>query len=133
MTRFFVLGGAEIAGSTEINPRKCDRLKKLEAEQSDSMFVFLSDVWLDHPDVMAKLAKLFAGKQLKPRVFTHDTTCVSGPTWLFLTLHPRDLTRVFSCVGYHAVPPTAFVLMGNFLSTVDPGAQHAKTLKVCRE
>ena len=73
----------------------------LRIEQSDSgpegdaMFVFLSDVWLDRPEVVSNLAKLFA--------------------------------------GYSAIPPTAFVFMGNFNQDPPSGAggivAQAKTLK----
>lgn len=66
------------------------KLQQLEKENSDAMFVFLSDVWLDKASVMENLGKLFA--------------------------------------GYSAMPPTCFVLMGNFLSA-PYGSQHAKVLK----
>eukprot|EP00096_Caligus_rogercresseyi_P012735 TRINITY_DN5434_c1_g1_i1.p1 TRINITY_DN5434_c1_g1~~TRINITY_DN5434_c1_g1_i1.p1 ORF type:complete len:343 (-),score=85.88 TRINITY_DN5434_c1_g1_i1:81-1109(-) len=54
------------------------RLARMEKDRGDAMFVFLSDVWLDKPDVQKKLHQLFA--------------------------------------GYSPMPPTCFVLMGNFLS-----------------
>ncbi len=66
------------------------KLARLEKERADaSMFVFLSDVWLDRPAVLQMLNKMFA--------------------------------------GYAAMPPTCFVLMGNFLS--EPyGSRQARVL-----
>ena len=59
--------------------RQNKKLIQLEKDNPESMFVFLSDVWLDRADVMGRLSKLFA--------------------------------------GYSAMPPSCFVLMGNFLSS----------------
>ena len=55
-------------------------LADLEATNSEAMFVFLSDVWLDVAAVTDRLRRLFS--------------------------------------GYSSFPPTAFVLCGNFLSSV---------------
>eukprot|EP00095_Tigriopus_kingsejongensis_P007588 maker-scaffold417_size177606-snap-gene-0.41 protein:Tk07588 transcript:maker-scaffold417_size177606-snap-gene-0.41-mRNA-1 annotation:"hypothetical protein LOTGIDRAFT_218232" len=67
-----------------------EQLLKIQEEDNDAMFVFLSDVWLDKADVMENLSKLFA--------------------------------------GYSAMPPTAFVLMGNYLS-IPYGSGQAKALQ----
>ncbi|XP_065057553.1 DNA polymerase epsilon subunit 2-like [Rhopilema esculentum] len=67
-----------------------EKLKKIEQENQDAMFVFLSDVWLDQPKVMAKLRILFG--------------------------------------GYAEVPPTLFVLCGNFCSK-PYGTNYFKTMK----
>lgn len=57
------------------------------------MMVFLSDVWLDKPEVMTRLKRLF--------------------------------------VGYSAMPPTAFIFMGNFMSSsvTETGPQKIKAFK----
>ena len=52
----------------------------METNNPDSMFVFLSDVWLDNVGVFDRLRTLFS--------------------------------------GYNSMPPTVFVLCGNFLSCV---------------
>lgn len=77
-------------GPSETCAKKCAKLAKIEAENSDALFVLLSDVWLDSPFVMASLKKLFA--------------------------------------GYNSIPPTAIVLMGNFLQS-PYGADQAKVLR----
>lgn len=46
------------------------KLKQIEQENKDTMFVFLSDVWLDQAKVMAKLRILFGGyKEMPPALF----------------------------------------------------------------
>eukprot|EP00094_Tigriopus_californicus_P009484 TCALIF_09146-PA protein Name:"Similar to POLE2 DNA polymerase epsilon subunit 2 (Homo sapiens)" AED:0.02 eAED:0.02 QI:0/0/0/0.75/1/1/4/0/457 len=77
-------------GPLETCAKKSEKLLQIEKRNIDAMFVFLSDVWLDKPDVNEKLGRLFA--------------------------------------GYSAMPPTAFVLMGNFLSS-PYGSDQAKVLK----
>ncbi|GFR26086.1 DNA polymerase epsilon subunit 2 [Trichonephila clavata] len=67
-------------------------LKRAEEANTDAMFVFLSDVWLDQLQVMQKLQVLFA--------------------------------------GYSLMPPTCFVLIGNFLSLPIVGS-HSKTFEEC--
>ena len=42
-----------------------EKLALTEQNNTDAMFVFLSDVWLDEPEVQARLRKLFAGKRLE--------------------------------------------------------------------
>jgi DNA polymerase epsilon subunit 2 len=65
---------------------------RIEAENDSAMFVFLSDVWLDKPEVTLRLKRLF--------------------------------------LGYSAMPPTAFVFMGNFMaSTADSGPIKIKKMK----
>ena len=47
-----------------------EKLKMIEQDNQDAMFVFLSDVWLDHPKVMAKLRILFGGyAEMPPALF----------------------------------------------------------------
>eukprot|EP00794_Sanderia_malayensis_P000497 gene497-1143_t len=47
-----------------------DKLKQIENENQDAMFVFLSDVWLDQPKVLARLRILFGGySEMPPALF----------------------------------------------------------------
>ena len=47
-----------------------EKLKQIEQENQDAMFVFLSDVWLDQAKVMAKLKILFGGyAEMPPALF----------------------------------------------------------------
>ncbi|XP_042906684.1 DNA polymerase epsilon subunit 2 [Parasteatoda tepidariorum] len=68
------------------------KLREIEEENSNAMFVFLSDIWLDQFKVMQKLQVLFA--------------------------------------GYSQMPPTCFVLIGNFLSLPIVGSQ-SKVFEDC--
>ncbi len=77
-------------GPSDVCAKKDEKLAKMERENPEAMFVFLSDVWLDRPNVVDALRRLLA--------------------------------------GYSAMPPTCFVLMGNFLSS-PYGKDHAKVLK----
>lgn len=38
------------------------KLKQLEDENKDAMFVFISDVWLDQVEVLEKLHTMFSGR-----------------------------------------------------------------------
>lgn len=38
------------------------KLKQLEDENKDAMFVFISDVWLDQVEVLEKLHIMFSGR-----------------------------------------------------------------------
>ena len=47
-----------------------EKLEVAEQVNSDAMFVFLSDVWLDEAEVQLRLRKLFAGySDLPPTAF----------------------------------------------------------------
>jgi len=82
--------GGPLEASAKSN---ADLLRIEQSGSDDGTLVILSDVWLDKPSVMSKLAKLFA--------------------------------------GYAAIPPTAFIFMGNFTSEVHPGgaATHSRSLQ----
>ena len=67
-------------GGGDTSAKASSMLADLEATNSEAMFVFLSDVWLDVAAVTDRLRRLFS--------------------------------------GYSSFPPTAFVLCGNFLSSV---------------
>ncbi|XP_030070184.1 DNA polymerase epsilon subunit 2 [Microcaecilia unicolor] len=77
-------------GPSSTSVKASVKLKQLEEENEDAMFVFVSDIWLDQVDVLEKLRIMFA--------------------------------------GYSAVPPTCFILCGNF-SSAPYGKNHVKSLK----
>ncbi|CAM9215034.1 unnamed protein product [Ascophyllum nodosum] len=56
------LGRADLFG-TGVNPQQMERMRQLEIKASDAMFVIVSDVHLDKPQVMEKLEVLFDGFQ----------------------------------------------------------------------
>jgi len=71
-------------GPSDTSLKTSTALAEMEVNNPDSMFVFLSDIWLDNVSVVERLRRLFS--------------------------------------GYNSMPPTAFVLCGNFLSCVgEPG------------
>lgn len=53
-------------GPADFCPKTCSKLALLESQQSDAMFVFLSDVWLDSPYIINKLRELFSGYNAMP-------------------------------------------------------------------
>uniref|UniRef100_A0A8C7Y5Z1 DNA polymerase II subunit 2 n=1 Tax=Oryzias sinensis TaxID=183150 RepID=A0A8C7Y5Z1_9TELE len=65
-------------GPSSTSVKASSKLKQLEEENEDAMFVIVSDVWLDSVEVMEKLNIMFS--------------------------------------GYAAMPPTCFILCGNFSS-----------------
>ncbi|KAK3092347.1 hypothetical protein FSP39_001653 [Pinctada imbricata] len=79
-------------GLSNVCAKASVKLKQVEQENQDAMFVILSDVWLDQVKVMEKLRVLFT--------------------------------------GYCDMPPTCFILCGNFLSSPQ-GGKHVKVLKDC--
>ena len=92
MTRSYFGSANFFGGPLEISAKSDQRLVQLESQDESSMLVFLSDVWLDKPEVLNRLKRLF--------------------------------------VGYSAMPPTAFVLMGNFMSSnTESGPQKIKAFK----
>ena len=57
-------------GPLEISAKVDKGLARIEAEDEAAMFVFLSDVWLDKPEVMTRLKRLFAGySEMPPTAF----------------------------------------------------------------
>lgn len=53
-------------GPLEITPKADQRLKVVEEQNDGAMFVFISDLWLDRPEVMARLKTLFLGYSKMP-------------------------------------------------------------------
>uniref|UniRef100_A0A7N6FET6 DNA polymerase epsilon subunit n=1 Tax=Anabas testudineus TaxID=64144 RepID=A0A7N6FET6_ANATE len=77
-------------GPSTTSVKASAKLKQLEEENEDAMFVIVSDVWLDSVEVMEKLNVMFS--------------------------------------GYAAMPPTCFILCGNF-SSAPYGKTQMKSLK----
>ncbi|XP_055497097.1 DNA polymerase epsilon subunit 2 [Leucoraja erinacea] len=76
-------------GPSPTSVKSSAKLKQLEEENEDAMFIFISDVWLDQVEVLEKLHMMFS--------------------------------------GYSSMPPTCFVLCGNF-SSAPYGKSQIKTL-----
>ncbi|XP_054827711.1 DNA polymerase epsilon subunit 2 isoform X2 [Eublepharis macularius] len=53
-------------GPSSTSVKASAKLKQLEEENEDAMFVFLSDVWLDQAEVLEKLRIMFAGYSSMP-------------------------------------------------------------------
>lgn len=51
-------------GPSTISVKASAKLKQLEEENEDAMFVIVSDVWLDSVEVMEKLNLMFSGQLL---------------------------------------------------------------------
>ncbi|XP_028421920.1 DNA polymerase epsilon subunit 2 [Perca flavescens] len=77
-------------GPSTTSVKSSAKLKQLEEENEDAMFVIVSDVWLDSVEVMEKLNIMFS--------------------------------------GYASMPPTCFILCGNF-SSAPYGKTQIKSLK----
>uniref|UniRef100_H2MC41 DNA polymerase epsilon subunit n=1 Tax=Oryzias latipes TaxID=8090 RepID=H2MC41_ORYLA len=77
-------------GPSSTSVKASSKLKQLEEENEDAMFVIVSDVWLDSVEVMEKLNIMFS--------------------------------------GYAAMPPTCFILCGNF-SSAPYGKTQNRSLK----
>lgn len=48
-------------GPSTTSVKASAKLKQLEEENEDAMFVIVSDVWLDNVEVMEKLSLMFSG------------------------------------------------------------------------
>uniref|UniRef100_A0A8D3BAG4 DNA polymerase epsilon subunit n=1 Tax=Scophthalmus maximus TaxID=52904 RepID=A0A8D3BAG4_SCOMX len=96
-------------GPSTTSVKASAKLKQLEEENEDAMFVIVSDVWLDNVEVMEKLNLMFSGLHTM-RNHSHLASLI-----LFFT-------------GYAAMPPTCFILCGNF-SSAPYGKTQIKSLK----
>ncbi|XP_059179397.1 DNA polymerase epsilon subunit 2-like isoform X2 [Physella acuta] len=84
-------------GPSSIQVKSSNRLAQIEAENTDAMFVLLSDVWLDHPKVMEKLNVLFKGySDFPPTAFIICGNFLSSPKVLS---HAKTLTDCFRDLG----------------------------------
>lgn len=67
-------------GTSSTSVKVSAKLKQLEQENEDAMFVFISDVWLDNLKVMQKLRILFNGySELPPTCFVFCGNFTSQP------------------------------------------------------
>lgn len=107
-------------GPSTTSVKASAKLKQLEEENEDAMFVIVSDVWLDNVEVMEKLNTMFSG-------------LVFHSVWTLLVqiMHDARLRLTFAlfCLaGYASMPPTSFILCGNF-SSAPYGKTQIKSLK----
>eukprot|EP00088_Acartia_fossae_P068060 TRINITY_DN8562_c0_g1_i11.p1 TRINITY_DN8562_c0_g1~~TRINITY_DN8562_c0_g1_i11.p1 ORF type:complete len:542 (-),score=117.00 TRINITY_DN8562_c0_g1_i11:441-2066(-) len=91
VTRQFFGSANFFGGPMDTTVKASEKLEEFEKKNPDGMFVFLSDVWLDEPEVLTRLRSLFA--------------------------------------GYVNMPPTMFVLCGNFITHYPSGVQYNNALK----
>lgn len=111
-------------GPSTTSVKASTKLKQLEEENEDAMFVIISDVWLDNVEVMEKLNVMFSGLLLHHhRLSLHRSTiCPPWDTNDFL------FHFVFFPTGYASMPPTCFIFCGNF-SSAPYGNTQIKSLK----
>ncbi|KAK0046882.1 DNA polymerase epsilon subunit 2-like isoform X1 [Biomphalaria pfeifferi] len=88
-------------GPSAIQVKSSNRLAQIESENTDAMFVLLSDVWLDNGRVMDKLNILFKGySEFPPTAFIFCGNYLSSPKVLsqakILTDCFRDLGNMLS-------------------------------------
>ncbi|KAH0620208.1 hypothetical protein JD844_020253 [Phrynosoma platyrhinos] len=65
-TRAYYGNANFFGGPSSTSVKASAKLKQLEEENEDAMFVFLSDVWLDQADVLEKLRMMFSGYASMP-------------------------------------------------------------------
>ncbi|XP_050406951.2 DNA polymerase epsilon subunit 2 [Patella vulgata] len=84
-------------GPSSTSVKASNKLKKVEEENQDAMFVVLSDVWLDNVKVMEKLKELFAGySEFPPTCFILCGNFSSAPHG---TSHVKTLKESFHNLG----------------------------------
>lgn len=59
-------------GPSTTSVKASAKLKQLEEENEDAMFVIVSDVWLDSVEVMEKLNIMFSGLQASKSQTLHN-------------------------------------------------------------
>uniref|UniRef100_H0X8M5 DNA polymerase epsilon subunit n=1 Tax=Otolemur garnettii TaxID=30611 RepID=H0X8M5_OTOGA len=64
-------------GPSNTSVKTSAKLKQLEEENKDAMFVFISDVWLDRVEVLEKLRTMFSGRV--PATYTEAGRFKPGP------------------------------------------------------
>lgn len=110
-------------GPSTTSVKASAKLKQLEEENEDAMFVIISDVWLDNNEVMEKLNLMFSGLLMHHymlRLYSYRI-CIQWDSsdFVWLCLFPT---------GYASMPPTCFIFCGNFSST-PYGNTQIKSLK----
>ncbi|CAL1538535.1 unnamed protein product [Lymnaea stagnalis] len=84
-------------GPSPIQVKASNRLSQIEAENTDAMFVLISDVWLDNSRVMEKLNVLFKGySEFPPTAFICCGNFLSSAKVLS---HSKTLTDCFRDLG----------------------------------
>lgn len=81
-------------GPSSTSVKASAKLKQLEEENEDAMFVVVSDVWLDDVEVLEKLNLMFSGQlwHHKSKLLTHGWILVS--LWFFFQVTLRCLPPV---------------------------------------
>lgn len=111
-------------GPSATSVKASAKLRQLEEENEDAMFVIVSDVWLDNIEVMEKLGLMFSGVFLYlQRLHFHLTHKLSALSDAQVIPPPRLFLP-----GYDSMPPTCFIFCGNFSSAPYGNAQ-IKSLK----
>lgn len=115
-------------GPSTIAVKASAKLKQLEEENEDAMFVIISDLWLDNVEVLEKIQTMFSGLMH----FSKASDCTNPiifPNALNLLLSFSIYQQIFVPVaGYSAMPPTCFIFCGNF-SSAPYGKSQIKSLK----
>lgn len=111
-------------GPSTTSVKASAKLKQLEEENEDAMFVIVSDVWLDSVEVMEKLNLMFSGLSMRNRrLWLHRSTTLHSAR-----RHWRFASLCFFLKGYSAMPPTCFIFCGNF-SSAPYGNTQIKSMK----
>lgn len=71
------------------------KLKQLEDENVDAMFVFVSDVWLDQAEVLEKLHTMFSGRCNILSFYVVLNFKEVSPNWLDIAWCPSSLNMLF--------------------------------------
>lgn len=71
------------------------KLKQLEEENEDAMFVIVSDVWLDNIEVMEKLSLMFSGGVLVSSLDFAQVVCTPATRELLSCRLRLDASHVF--------------------------------------
>ena len=116
-------------GPSTVAVKTSAKLRAIEEENQEAMFVILSDVWLDLPKVNLEFyAYMFAVLCFSILTNSRSTGTLNSKNDIFLFfLKVMEKLRVLFN-GYAAVPPTLFIFCGNFIS--EPfGPKHSRLLR----
>ncbi|KAK7507055.1 hypothetical protein BaRGS_00001906 [Batillaria attramentaria] len=84
-------------GPSSTSVKSSAKLRQVEQENPDAMFVFVADIWLDNAKVVEKLRELFSGyAEFPPTAFVlcgHFLTCPAGEG------HVKKLKEGFRVLG----------------------------------
>lgn len=65
ITRAYYGNANFFGGPSSTSVKASDKLKQLEQENEDAMFVIISDAWLDDVEVLEKLSLMFSGQWMR--------------------------------------------------------------------